>query len=185
MIFLILYIKINNLNGIMIKKFNVFINEELDLNDLLVGPSLDDVKDKLEGLSHNKLIEKCIEYELFNILPRNKDGECVYPGFLCLENKKITKLPDNLNVKGGLFLSHNKLAELPNNLTVRYVLDCSYNNLTKLPNDLIVGGDFICDEQKSGLILDIPETAKISGEQKSGLILDIPETAKISGDIYR
>ena len=65
--------------------------------------SNEEILDKLSKLDDNEKIKRIIEYQLdYSFLPRNEDGFCIYESDLFIGNKKITKLPDNLVVKGSL-----------------------------------------------------------------------------------
>ena len=141
------------------------LNDEFINEGLLTGKSLDRIKHDLEGLSNNEKINILIKYkDLYKLLPRNKNNEVIHEGYLQCSHNELTSLPDNLVVNGDLECSGNNLTSLPENLLVKYDLNCSYNNLTSLPDDLVVKGDLYCKNQKNGLELEIPITAKISGK---------------------
>ena len=70
-----------------------------------------------------------------------KDGKPYYDGYLCLFNRKITKLPDNLTVRGSLDLTGSKITKLPENLVVGCSLYLGHSKIAKLPDNLVVGGN--------------------------------------------
>ena len=88
--------------------------------------SNEEILDKLSKLDDNEKIENIIEYQLdYSLLPRNDEGFCVYDGHLDLWNKKLTKLPDNLVIKGDLWCKNNQITKLPDNLVVKGTLHCN------------------------------------------------------------
>ena len=60
-------------------------------------------------------------------------------------SKQITKLPDKLHVGGNLVLNNSNITELPDKLHVGRYLVLNNSNLTELPDDLYVGID-LCIE---------------------------------------
>ena len=70
----------------------------------LTPKSNEEILDNLSKLDDNEKIYKIIEYQLdYSLLPRNEEGFCVYDGHLWIDNKNLTKLPDNLIVKRSFF----------------------------------------------------------------------------------
>lgn len=70
-------------------------------------------------------------------------------GYLDLNNSKITKLPDNLEIDGFLSLSNTKIESLPNGLVVRgdlVLINC--RKLMNIPSDLIVDGNLVLNNGK-------------------------------------
>ena len=77
-------------------------------------------------------------------LENHPDGvQYRHEGDLVLRYSNITKLPNDLYVKGGLFLFNSKqITKLPDKLHVGGGLDIrGCNQITELPNNLHVGGD--------------------------------------------
>jgi hypothetical protein len=70
----------------------------------------------------------------------NPDLSIDYKYYLDLNNTKITSLPDNLTVNGGLDLTNTKITSLPDNLTVNGWLSLSNTKITSLPDNLTVEG---------------------------------------------
>ena len=70
-----------------------------------------------------------------------KDGKPYYDDYLCLFNRTITKLPDNLTVRGSLDLTGSKITKLPENLVVGCGLYLGHSKIAKLPDNLVVGGN--------------------------------------------
>jgi hypothetical protein len=133
------------------------------LTDRMIGKSNDDILKSLNKLSNNEKILYIIKYQLsYDLLPRDKNGICIYDGNLNCYNNKLTELPNNLTVNGYLDCSYNKLTELPNNLIVNGDLYCSSNNLTKLPENLTVIGNLSCNYNENKL--ELPKSAKIKGK---------------------
>jgi hypothetical protein len=109
-----------------------------------------------------------------NLLTELPDDLTVEYNLYCAGNK-LTKLPNFFDneyrvnnsigsgVIRGLNCNFNDLTYLPNNMVIAGDLYCSYNNLTKLPENLSVYGDLICKEQQTGIKLELPKSAKISG----------------------
>ena len=63
-------------------------------------------------------------------------------GDLILSYSKIIKLPDNLEVKHGLYLNHTPISELPNGLQIGGTFEITdTSNLRSLPNDIKIGGN--------------------------------------------
>jgi hypothetical protein len=131
------------------------------IQDYIKG--IDDVNLMLRNFTRQEVIEMCIEYEMFEFLPRNIGGVCVYDGTLDIRASNIKKLPDNLTIHGDFYCDSNELTELPKKLRVDGYMNCSYNYLTTLPNDLVVDDDLYCISQKTNKQVIIPKTAKISG----------------------
>jgi hypothetical protein len=151
------------------------------IQQYIKGITIEEVKDKIKDLSNNNTIEKCIEYQFFELLPRNKDGICIYDDTLNIMYRNISKLPDNLTINGNLIcrnnniseypkglnvygyinLAFNDIRELPDNLTTTDDLIISYNNLTSLPKNINIDGSLSCYNQKSGIKLKLPDTAYI------------------------
>ena len=109
--------------------------------NLLKGKSESRILTELEGKPENEKIATLIKLNRFDLLPRNKDGFCVYNGILDLHNCNLISLPDNLTITYDLDCSFNKLTNLPENLTVGGNIHCYLNQLTNLPDTLTVGGD--------------------------------------------
>ena len=66
------------------------------------------------------------------------------PRSLSIFDSNLTKLPDNMNIRGSLTLITRNLAELPKNLTVSYGnIDARDTKILELPEDTkIIGGNF-------------------------------------------
>lgn len=124
------------------KKYNEFINESI--RDLLVGKSEVDILIELDKLSNNEKIKSIIHNKLnYNLLPRNKKGECVFEGNLYLNAKDITHLPDNLTVIGNLNVSYNELTELPKGLKIFGTIYCHHNKVKlEKPDDAYIKFNF-------------------------------------------
>ena len=87
----------------------------------------------------------------------------IHEGDLHLSNTNITKLPNDLYVKGDLYLFNSKqLTELPNDLYVRRGLFLFRSNVTKLPNNLYVADDLSLYECKQ--IKDLPNNLHVGGD---------------------
>lgn len=120
----------------MIYNFNNFLNE-----GLLKGIS----KEQFEDVSTNEQkIQYFIENKMFDNLPRNEQGVCVYNGCLDLYKCGLTSLPDDLTIDGDFV--------------------CSNNNLSNLPENLTVNGYLFCVNQKDGIKLELPKSAKVTGK---------------------
>ena len=91
--------------------------------------------------------------QLEQMMRENRDN-------LNLSNTKITSLPDNLTVGGGLFLCNTKITSLPDNLTVGGGLDLSNTKITSLPDNLAVGGSL---DLRGTLITSLPDNLKVGG----------------------
>ena len=119
------------------------------IRQFLKPKSEEEILDKLSKESDNEKIQKIIEFQLnYSLLPRNEEGVCIYEGILSVGNKNLTKLPDNLVVKGDLWCRNNQLTKLPDNLVVNGNLYCFYNKLTELPHNLIVKGYLYCSNNQ-------------------------------------
>jgi hypothetical protein len=143
------------------KRYKEFINESLISK--MIGKSEDDVLKSLDKLSNKEKILNIIKYQLsYDLLPRDKNGICIYDGDLNCYSSNLIKLPDNLIVNGNLNCYNNKLTELPENLTVNGFLECTHNKLTKLPENLTVNSDLYCNDNVNKL--ELPKSAKIKGK---------------------
>lgn len=112
--------------------------------NLLKGKSKEFVLNSLDGKKQTEIIRTLIRIGDFEHLPRNEDGVCIYDGdVLSVRECNLTSLPDNLTVNGHL--------------------DCCLNNLSKLPENLTVTNGIYCRGQKTGITLEIPESANIKG----------------------
>lgn len=89
-----------------------------------------------------KLIIDCMYNETFELLPRDKNGVCIFDGNLKVYPMQI--IPENFTVMGDLDCCNNGFKELPNNLTVMGFLDCSINKLKSLPSNLIANKGLDC-----------------------------------------
>ena len=99
----------------------------------------------------------------YNNLTKLPDNLSVKGAILDCSNNNLIELPDKLYIGRHLHCDNNNLIELPDNLSVKGTLDCSKNNLMKLPDNLTVNRDLYCYNQKSGIILKLPESAKVNG----------------------
>jgi len=94
------------------KTFKEFINESL--RDKMVGKSDEEILKSLEKLSDSDKIIAIIKYQLpYELLPdRDPSGNLldnlVVNGRLDYSYNRLTKLPDNLIVEGGLWCANNK-----------------------------------------------------------------------------
>ena len=61
--------------------------------------------------------------------------------YLDLEYSKVTKLPDNLHIRGNLYLFGSVVTKLPDNLHIEGSLFLQGSAVTKLSNNLHVGLD--------------------------------------------
>jgi len=157
-----------------IKTFNS-INE--NIKDLLQPKSDDEIIKALEGLSDSDKIKQIIINQLdFNLLPRNKDGICLYDDWLIISKSNITELPDNLLVKGWVLCDHNKLSKLPKGLTVLGSLYCQHNLLTEIPNDIYVKGKLLCYDNAK--VLELPDGAEVGEFQNIEVIESMYESVK-------
>ena len=87
----------------------------------------------------------------------------IHEGDLHLSNTNITKLPNDLYVKGGLFLFDCKqLTELPKILYVRRGLFLFNLIIKELPNDLYVADDLSLYGCKQ--IKDLPNNLHVGGD---------------------
>jgi hypothetical protein len=87
----------------------------------------------------------------------------IHEGDLHLSNTNITKLPNDLYVKGDLYLFNSKqLTELPNTLYVRRGLFLFRLNIKELPNDLYVADDLSLYGCKQ--IKDLPNNLHVGGD---------------------
>ena len=113
--------------------------------------------------------------ELEQMMRENRDN-------LNLSNTKITSLPDNLTVGGGLFLCNTKITSLPDNLTVGGGLDLSNTKITSLPDNLTVGGILYLSNTK---ITSLPDNLAVGGslDLRGTLITSLPDNLKVGGEI--
>ena len=113
--------------------------------------------------------------ELEQMMRENRDN-------LNLSNTKITSLPDNLTVGGGLFLCNTKITSLPDNLTVGGGLDLSNTKITSLPDNLTVGGILYLSNTK---ITSLPDNLAVGGslDLRGTLITSLPDNLKVGGRI--
>ena len=104
-------------------------------------------------------------------------------GNLYLINSDITKLPDNLKVKGSLNLSNTPITKLPNSLEVNGCIDLSHTSITYLPNDLKVNGSFYLSYT---LIDKLPDNLKVKGnlELSHTPITKLPDNLEVEGFLY-
>ena len=139
------------------------------IQQYMKGKTIEEIKYILKSstittdVQMDELTEKCIEYELFEYLPRNEKGICIYHIDLYVSYSNIKKLPDNLTILGSLYCTVNNINNLPKNLIVHRDLDCSFNNLSALPDDLIVYGYLDCSDQDTKIRLELPPTATVKG----------------------
>lgn len=141
-------ILIELINTIMMS-FNEYINE--NITQYLQPKSEEELKiafKSFKKLPNDRKIETVFKNNLpYNLLPRNRNGKCIYNKFrifnnyLWLNNYNLTSLPDNFIVNGELSVKNNQL--------------------TKLPDDLIVNGDLYCSGNK--VKLELPENAVVKG----------------------
>lgn len=97
-------------------------------------------------------IETGIELEI-------KDGNPYYGSSIDLENIPVTKLPDNLKVKGCLNLDNTNIKELPDNLTLDGFLSIEQTQIKKLPENLVILSLYA----KNSQIKSLPESLGIKG----------------------
>ena len=90
-------------------------------------------------------------------------------------SKQITKLPDKLHVGGNLVLNNSNITELPDKLHVGRYLVLNNSNLTELPNNLYIDGDLY--------IKGTPLSKKYSHEEIREMITSKGGT--IIGKIYK
>jgi hypothetical protein len=122
------------------------------------------IKRSSDGLitySNNDIIKNCIKYELFEYLPRNEKGQCIYNGNLYTRELK-TKLPENFYVMGSLDVSYNEIigGKLPKGLKIHIDLECNSTGIYELPKDLWVGNNLYIEDT---FIEEIPETIYVGG----------------------
>jgi len=114
----------------------------------------------LNTLSNNGKISVIINNDLsYDLLP---DELVVNGDLFCSDNKLVTKLPDNLTVKGHLYAQNSNLKTLPDNLTVTKTLQLRNNKLTTLGKNLKVGGSISCADNLKKISLR--KDTKIGGQ---------------------
>ena len=104
---------------------------------------------------------------------------------LYYETVQITKLPDNLYIKGNLELRGSQVAELPGFLYVGGNMDIQETRITTLPNGLSVGGNL--NLINSG-VATFPEIIYIKGGLIVGKNLEdaankLKENGRVQGEI--
>lgn len=160
----------------MITKFQIFINE--NLKDVLKGKSSEEVDTVIKnlGLDNEELIEYIFENRLpFDILPRNKDGRCIYDEWLDLSDRYNIELPENFTINGNFNCNNCDILRLPNGLIVNGDFDCSDNNITEIPDDIIVNGnEFNCENNH---LLTFPMELDVSANIfcDNNQMVDLPE----------
>ena len=101
-------------------------------------------------------------------------------GFLDLSGTNITQLPDNLTVNGNLYLSCTSIAKLPKNLKIGGGLYLCHTKISQLPNNLTVHGNLslICSP-----ITKLPDnlTVKRSLYLSNTLITKLPNNLIVGG----
>ena len=109
-----------------------------------------------------------------------KDGKPYYDDYLCLFNRKITKLPDNLTVGGSLDLTGSNITKLPDNLVVDYCLYLGHSKITKLPDNLVVGDNLYLYDTK---ITRLPDNLVVGGnlDIKNTKITKLPDNLVVGG----
>lgn len=162
------------------KNFKQF-NESI--RSVLKGKSDDEIVKALKYMIINNKIKYIIKYQLdYNLLPRNKEGICIYDGGnLYCSSSELTSLPDNLTVNGSLICAHNLLTSLPDNLIVNGYLDCCFNELTSLSDNLIVDSDLKCSFNQ---LTKLPKGLNVGGWldcRNNPEELELPKDAKIGG----
>jgi hypothetical protein len=160
-----------------IKSYNESIRQYLK------PKSNEEILDKLSKLYDNEKIETIIKYQLdYSLLPRNEEGFCVYDGDLYINNKNLTKLPDNLVVNGYLDCKNNSLTKLPDNLTIKGSLDCSNNELTELPDNLVVKNCLYCNYNQ---LTELPDNLIVNGrlDCSNNKILELPNNLVVKGSL--
>ena len=103
------------------------------------------------------------KWKLIKELETHPDGtQYRYDGMLDLSNTNITKLPNDLYVRGSLRLTACKqITKLPDKLYVTGYLDLSNcKQLTELPNNLYVRHTFWLDDSN---IAEIPDNLYVGG----------------------
>ena len=120
-------------------------------------------------------------YKIIHFLNKKNYGRIELPLSLSLFSQTLTKLPDNLNINGGLTLVAKNLKELPKNLTVRGNIDARETSIVDLPEDTtIIRGDFYPssnEKRRNNNEWDINLVAKDSvGERANALYKYIIET---------
>ena len=103
-------------------------------------------------------------------------------GFLDLSCTNITQLPDNLTINGSLYLCHTKISQLPNNLTLNGNLSLFYSPITKLPNNLTVRRSLNLAYTP---ITKLPSNLTVGGYLaiKNTNITEIPSSLKVGRDL--
>lgn len=103
-------------------------------------------------------------------------------GNLDLIGSPITKLPENLKVKGSLILINTPITELPDGLEVGEDLDLWRSEITKLPNNLKVGKWLILSDTP---IKNLSSCLSVGGvlylDRTS--VSEIPKDIKVRGDV--
>lgn len=132
-----------------------------------------------------------------------KDGQLYYDGDIDLHGTKVTKLPDNLVVRGwldlkdtkvtklseslavggNLYLGKTPITELPESLVVGGGLDLYSTNITKLPDSLIVG-DYL--DLEGTHITELPDNLTIGGflDLRRTKITKLPDSLVVGGSLY-
>ena len=103
------------------------------------------------------------KWKLIKELETHPDGtQYRYDGMLDLSNTNISKLPNDLYVRGSLRLTACKqITKLPDKLYVTGYLDLSNcKQLTELPNNLYVRHTFWLDDSN---IAEIPDNLYVGG----------------------
>ena len=144
--------------------------------DLLTfkGISTDGIVYKIPSKSSNKITSR----ELSLVNGEVPDGSIIKKATVNLQNKKVTTLPDNLEIIGSLDLRNPSIQTFPNNLKVK-------NTLYILPSQVDL---FLSTKPKSKRLLIRPHVPQdvIKKMEKSGFvylrnIIDRPENNKYYG----
>lgn len=149
----------------------------------LKGKSKEQIIKSLENLTDNEIIEKCIKYDTFELLPRNDDGYCVYDGLLDLSLSDIDKLPYKLHVKDHMICTDNNLTELPNGLIVDKSLHCGGNYIENIPSDLKVGDDLFIQNNQ---LIELPENLHLNNDLhcEHNNLIKLPNNLIVDDNLY-
>ena len=146
-------------------------------------PTKRDIEISLMGMSKNDKIKTIIEYGLdFDLLPRNKEGWCVYDGALDIR-MPTSKLPNKLKVRYSLRLSHVGLRELPDDLIVGNDLNISSNEVSEFPKKLEVKGSIFASYNN---FTHLPENFKVNKSLfiNNNQIKELPKGLVINKILY-
>ena len=113
------------------------------------------------GIGSKYLIKQW--FESMNVKPNEyiiDDNLNIIVNWLDLRGTNVTKLPNNLSVKGFLYLTGSQITELPDNLSVGGSLWLKDTSITELPYNLSVGRDL---DIRGTKITKLPKTLKVKG----------------------